>query len=62
LKIKHHEPYRELRRAAYPPLGDQLDAVYKLAKHLQEKGESLPAEVCDWVEQCRLVKEKFPSN
>ncbi|ULH08587.1 hypothetical protein [Alcaligenes faecalis] len=61
MKIHHQSDYHQKRRAEYPDIGDQLDAVYKLARHLQEQGQRLPPEVEDWVAQCRTVKEKYPA-
>lgn len=62
LKI-HHQPnnHAERRQREYPDIGDQLDAVYKLARHLQEQGQQLPPDVDKWVAQCRAVKEKYPA-
>lgn len=59
MKIRHSEDPAALRKRAYPPVGDQLDAVMKLAKALSEQGITLPAEVTAWVDQCQAVKEKF---
>lgn len=53
--------YAERRRFEYPDMGDQLDAVYKLARHIQEQGQQLPPDVERWVAQCRAVKEKYPA-
>lgn len=60
MKIQHREPYGPLRAAAYPPVGDQLDAVVKLANALHEQGISLPPEVMEWVEACMTVKRRYP--
>lgn len=62
MKIKHTEPYKPLRAAAYPDIGDQLDAVFKLVEYLHEQGFDLPAEVVHWKDQCRGVKNKFPKD
>jgi len=59
LKIQHKEPYGPLRAAAYPKLGDQLDAVMKLARALRDQGIVLPQEVCDWVAACESVKQRY---
>lgn len=60
--INHKESPQELRAAAYPDIGDQLDAVFKLAESLHEQGLKLPAEVVHWIDQCRGVKNKFPKD
>lgn len=59
MKILHHEPYAPLRAAAYPPIGDQLDAIVKMAKTLHEQGIGLPPEVMEWVGQCEQVKATY---
>jgi len=60
LKIQHSEPYAPLRAAAYPALGDQLDAVLKLAQALHQKGIELPDETRAWIEKCEEVKQRYP--
>lgn len=60
MKIRHYEPYAPLRARAYPAIGDQLDAIMKFAAHLQASGQSLPADVAQWVAQCQDVKLRYP--
>lgn len=62
LKIRHREPYAPLREREYPPVGDQLDAVFKLARALSDQGIVLPAQVLSWVNACEQVKLKYPKN
>ncbi|KGD95230.1 hypothetical protein JL37_11075 [Achromobacter sp. RTa] len=50
----------DLRAGQYPPIGDQLDAIYKLAAALQQQGISLPDEVQQWIDRCAEVKRRFP--
>lgn len=59
MKIRHSEPYEGLRRGAYPPVTDQLDAIMKLAEALLAQGIVLPDEVQSWVKACRAVKDQF---
>ena len=60
MKIEHTRSYTAARRAEYPPVGDQLDAVFKLATFLAETGTLLPAEVHTWVQQIQAVKDRYP--
>lgn len=60
--IRHSEPYAPLRAAAYPPIGEQLDAIMKMAHALHEQGISLPPETCEWVGRCMAVKETYPKQ
>jgi len=59
MKIVHDPDPAPLRAKAYPPVGEQLDAVMKLADHLIKNGVDLPTEVRDWVAKCKAVKAKF---
>lgn len=59
MKIVHSPDPGPLRAKEYPPIGDQLDAVMKLADHLLQGGATLPKEVSDWVAQCKAVKAKY---
>lgn len=56
--INHKRCYKQARRDAYPPIGDQLDAVYKLAKALQGTME-FPPDVLKWIADIDQVKDKF---
>lgn len=60
MKIRHREPFGPLRARAYPPIGDQLDAILKLAQHLQSTGQALPDAVANWIEECNSVKRRYP--
>ncbi len=59
MKIQHKEPHGPLRAAAYPPITDQIDAIFKLAKALREQGINLPPDVTDWIDKCQTVKDKY---
>lgn len=62
MKIRHSESYVPLRSAAYPQIGEQLDAIYKLAASLQAQGIELPEETLQWIDKCREVKARYPKN
>lgn len=62
MKIRHREPYAPLRAREYPGMGDQLDAVFKLAQALRDQGTVLPDDVLAWVDQCERVKAKYPKK
>lgn len=51
-----------IRAGQYPRIGDQLDAVMKLAAHLRDLGIELPAEVESWVNACQEVKRQNPKS
>lgn len=51
MKYKLNQDYRELRRDEYPPIAEQLDALWKGGKHLEEMRQRILE-----------VKEKFPKN
>jgi len=55
LKYEQTESYKDKRRAAYPPIGDQLDALF----HAMEVGV-LP-QVTDFYDKILAVKETYPA-
>ena len=59
MRIKHVEPHGPLRAKEYPSIGDQLDAIFKLASSLQDQGIAMPPDVLDWLDKCRSVKDKY---
>ena len=60
MQIIHTRDYREARRAEYPDIGDQLDAIMKYFASLPEFPYELPIDVQRMVEQCQAVKAKYP--
>lgn len=50
--------YKEFRAMAYPPMGDQLDALWKL---VQEIGAASPSAAA-MLAQIQYVKEQFPKE
>ncbi|MGP9826904.1 hypothetical protein ACT048_20740 [Ectopseudomonas khazarica] len=52
--------YRELRLAAYPAAGDQLDAIAELAAALLEQGIALPTKTQAWLDDVQAVKASNP--
>ena len=54
--IEHRRNYREARKAEYPDIGDQLDA---LVKYFSAQ-PTIPTELQAWVSQCQAVKAKYP--
>ena len=59
MKIRHREDYRKLRRQAYPDVGEQLDAIYKLAVALKVNGMTVPNEAETWMEKIAEVKNTY---
>ncbi len=50
-----------LRRDAYDPPGEQLDAIWKGLEALAE-GKPLPPETVEALERWRAVKNRFPKR
>ncbi len=48
------------RRAAYPDIGDQIDAIYKGLAALRAQGNDLPADTIAWIDKVAAVKTRFP--
>lgn len=57
---KTAEQVRAARAAAYPSVGDQLDAIGKLAAALADTGLALPPETISWIDSLRAVKAANP--
>ena len=54
------KPYTELRREAYPPIGDQLDAIWKELNYRRMKGNALIQEADDLLNDILNIKKKYP--
>lgn len=59
MKIRHVDDYRKRRKAEYPAVGEQLDAIMKMAAELREQGIRLPEETEQWIARCMEVKSKY---
>ena len=53
--------YVRKRGAAYPPLGDQLDAIMKQMLQDRLDGKALIQQADDWVNDCLAVKADNPT-
>ena len=62
MKFHHKGDHAARRRAEYPPLADQLDAVWVVIAHLQTAGVDLPPEGVAMLERVKNVKRKFPKG
>lgn len=60
MKIKVPGDYRQARRAAYPDLAEQLDAVWKTLGALQASGVELAPATQEMLDGIRGVKARFP--
>ncbi|MEJ0004375.1 MAG: hypothetical protein WDN30_14105 [Pararobbsia sp.] len=59
MKITHYDDYRAPRAAAYPDIGDQLDAIWKLLE-TQYAGATMPPDAARLAAAVRAVKAKYP--
>ena len=57
MKINIKVDYRAKRREAYPPIGEQLDALWKA---LAATPETLPPEARAMLDQVQAVKSNIP--
>lgn len=53
--------YQKKRQAEYPPIGDQLDAIWKLLEKALIGQSELPSDAIATFDQVRGVKEKYPA-
>ncbi len=54
--------YTYHRMKAYPEIGNQLDAIFKLAKSLQAQGIALPSDTLNWLDAVQSVKDAYPKG
>jgi hypothetical protein len=57
--LRHETHFADHRRAGYPPIGDQLDALAKGFRALADQGIPLPPETTAWIEQIEAVKARY---
>lgn len=62
LLYEQTEAYKDKRRDAYPPIGDQLDAILKGFESLKAGGETLPAELDSIISDWNAVKTSYPKS
>ncbi|CAG9228921.1 hypothetical protein [Burkholderia vietnamiensis] len=62
MKIHHEVDPLPLRAAAYPDIGEQLDAIMKGFDALTQQGFQLPRETLDWIERCKAVKGRYKKS
>lgn len=53
-------PYDEARRLSYPPVGDQLDAIWKVINQLRLNGTPLPQDGDNMLNAILQVKNDIP--
>jgi len=58
--IALQEHYKKRRAEAYPPIGDQLDAIWKALAGLDWR--AWPKEVTDMMAAIAAVKTKYPKK
>lgn len=59
MKIHTKVDYRAVRKARYPELGDQLDAIVALADYLRANGHQLPQKTLLWLDACLEIKQRI---
>ena len=59
MKIHTKTDYREVRKARYPDVGDQLDAIVALADDLRANGYQLPEKTRIWLDACLETKKRI---
>lgn len=58
MKIHHQSDHAERRRAEYPAIGDQLDALWKALAAMPHG--TLPPEADAMLERIRAIKDEYP--
>ena len=52
--------YKDLRRAEYPKIEEQLDSIMETLKYLKDKGIDIGPIGSQYVNKCIAIKEKYP--
>lgn len=60
MRIKAGRPPQVRRMQNYPPIGNQIDAIYKGFRHLETLGIEFPKETKAWLDKIAAVKEQNP--
>ena len=56
------EDYKEKRARAYPPVGEQLDALWKLVGRSGDDGGELPVQTKEMLKRIQEVKQTHPQE
>lgn len=54
--------YTYHRMKSYPAIGNQLDAIFKLAKALHAQGIIIPSDTLAWLDEVQSVKDAYPKG
>lgn len=60
-QIRIEADYTTARKAAYPDVGDQLDAILKVIDAIR-RSEPLPADALEVLDKVRRVKATYPKQ
>jgi len=60
MRIKGTKAPETRRIQNYPPIGNQLDAIYKGFQALRQQGFQLPEETIAWLDRVAVVKDQNP--
>ena len=60
-EVRIDADYATARRAAYPDIGDQLDAMFKIIEAIR-RSEPLPADALEVLDKVRAVKAVYPKQ
>ena len=59
-RLHHWANYADFRRSMYPPICDQLDAVYKALSYISAHGVDVGPDGRAWLEKIKAIKEMYP--
>jgi len=59
MKIEHPADYRRKRAEQYPPVGDQLDAIWSAIEALAN-GHPIPNDSAVMLDRLRSLRERIP--
>lgn len=62
MRVSHRSDYGRRRREDYPPIEEQLDALWKALFKLQISGVDIGADATDMLAQVQAVKARYPKR
>lgn len=61
-RLHHWANYADFRRSLYPPIGDQIDALYKCLSYIAAHGVDIGPDGMDWLKKIKVIKEMYPKS
>ena len=61
-RLYHWAHYADFRRSLYPPISDQLDAIFKTLSYIAAHGVDIGPDGQAWLDKIKKIKEMYPKS